>query len=117
MKRLLIGTGLVVAVATAAMATPDEDITARQATMKAIGAAAKAGDFAAMNAAAIEAKAAFMVDTTGQGTVKTTALDTIWTDADAFNAIMDSLVEKSAAADKAVFGTCKACHADYRMKN
>lgn len=117
MKRMITTVAVLGTLATAAFAGPDEDIMARQSAMKAVGAAAKAGDFAAMNEAAIAAKAAFMVDTTGQGTVPTEALPAIWENADAFNAIMDTLVTKSAAADKSLFGTCKACHADYRAKN
>jgi len=109
MKRIIMSVAVVGTVATAAFAGPNEDIMARQAAMKAVGAAAKAGDFAAMNEAAVAAKAAFMVDTTGQGTAVT--------EARGFGAIMDEFVAKSAAGDKAVFGTCKACHADYRAKN
>lgn len=117
MKRIIMSVAVVGTVATAAFAGPNEDIMARQAAMKAVGAAAKAGDFAAMNEAAVAAKAAFMVDTTGQGTAVTEARPQIWTDAAGFGAIMDEFVAKSAAGDKAVFGTCKACHADYRAKN
>lgn len=117
MKRILTAATLVGALATAALAAPDDDIMARQAAMKAIGAAAKAGDFEAMNKAALEAQAAFKADTTGQGTLPTESSPAIWTNMAGFDAIMNELVTKSAAADKSVFGTCKACHADYRIKN
>ena len=94
----------------------DATILERQAAMKAVGAAAKAGDFAAMNKAALLAQAAFQIDTT-DGFAPTEARPEIWANMDAFNALMNDLVTKSAAADKSVFGSCKACHADYRIKN
>jgi cytochrome c556 len=117
MKKILAMTAIIGAISTTAMAAPDDDILARQAAMKAVGAAAKAGDFAAMNKAAMQAQELFKVDTSGQGTVPTEARPEIWTDMAAFDAIMNDLVTKSAAADKSVFGSCKACHADYRIKN
>ena len=97
--------------------TGDAAIQARQAAMKAIGAAAKAGDFAAMNEAAVEAQVAFIDDTTADGTQKTEASPAIWSDKEGFDTIMLQLIELSAAGDKAVFGTCKSCHGDYRVKN
>lgn len=98
-----------------ALAAADDDIKARQAAMKAVGAAAKAGDFAAMNEAAIAAKAAFAANTAGQGSVETKALDSIWGDGAAgFNTLMDQLISASGAGDKGAFATCKGCHKDYR---
>lgn len=117
MKRFIIGAALIGAMATVAVAKGDESILARQAAMKAVGVAAKAGDFAAMNKAALIAQEAFKVDTTADGFAPTEARPEIWANNDAFNAIMNDLLTKSAAADKEVFGSCKACHADYRLKN
>jgi cytochrome c556 len=117
MKRLIIGAALIGAMATVAVAKGDESILARQAAMKAVGAAAKAGDFAAMNEAALVAQEAFKVDTSDDGFAPTEARPEIWANMDAFGALMNDLVTKSAAADKSVFGSCKACHADYRAKN
>lgn len=114
MKKVIIGAITCALMATFVSAAPDDDIKARQAAMKAVGAAAKAGDFAAMNEAALVAKAAFMIDTTGQGSVATKSAANIWTDMDGFNVIMDEMISKSATADKSVFGTCKACHSAYR---
>ena len=94
--------------------TGDAAIEARQAAMKAVGAAAKAGDFAAMNEAALAAQVAFQADTTADGTLETKASPAIWEDADGFSAVMTQLIDLSAAGDSAVFGTCKACHKDYR---
>ena len=94
--------------------TGDDAIKARQAAMKAVGAAAKAGDFAAMNEAALVAQTAFTDNTSVTGTLETKASPAIWDDADGFNAIMMQLIDLSAAGDKSVFGTCKACHSDYR---
>lgn len=91
-------------------------IKARQEAMRAIGAGAKAGDFTAINEAALAAKAAFAVDTTGNAMLNEAA-PAIWEDAEKFNGIMDQLIELSAASDKALFGTCKSCHADFRIKN
>lgn len=116
MKQIIIGAALVCATATTTFADADATIMARQAAMKDIGAAAKAGDFAAMNKAALVAKEAFQIDTT-DGFAPTEARPEIWANMDAFNALMDELITKSAAADKSVFGSCKACHADYRVKN
>ena len=113
MKRFIIGAALIGAMATVAVAKGDESILARQAAMKAVGVAAKAGDFAAMNKAALIAQEAFKVDTTADGFAPTEARPEIWANNDAFN----DLLTKSAAADKEVFGSCKACHADYRLKN
>ena len=92
----------------------DGAIEARQAAMKLVGKSAKAGDFAALNEAAIAAKAAFAADTTQDGSLPTKATANIWSDPDGFNALMDEMIDKSAAGDRAVFGTCKACHSDYR---
>ena len=97
--------------------TGDAAIEARQAAMKAIGAAAKAGDFPAMAEAAVEAQTAFLDDTTADGTVKTEASPTIWTDKENFDAVLGQLIELAQAGDKEVFGTCKSCHGDYRVKN
>lgn len=116
MRNLMIGAAMICATATTAFADADATIMERQAAMKAVGAAAKAQDFAAMNKAAMIAQEAFKIDTR-DGFAPTEANPTIWDNMDAFNAIMDDLVAKSAAADKSVFGTCKACHADYRIKN
>jgi cytochrome c556 len=116
MKNLMIGAAMICATATTAFADADATIMARQAAMKAVGAAAKAGDFAAMNKAALVAQEAFQTDTT-DGFVPTEARPEIWVNLDAFNVLMDQLVAKSAAADKSVFESCKACHADYRIKN
>jgi cytochrome c556 len=115
MKTLL--TTFVVFGLTSGMALADADtaIKERQAAMKAVGQAAKAGDMAGVSKAATEAKAAFLMPTAGKGTMETKALDKIWGDgADGFNALMDELIKASAAGDKAAFGTCKACHKDYR---
>ncbi|MEM7240551.1 MAG: hypothetical protein AAF429_00040 [Pseudomonadota bacterium] len=94
--------------------TGDAAIEARQTAMKAVGAAAKAGDFPALNEAALASQIAFQADTTADGTLKTKASPAIWEDAAGFNAIMTQLIELSTAGDRAAFGTCKACHSDYR---
>lgn len=115
MKKL-IGAAVIAAISgSVVFAATADDIKARQSAMKTVGKAAKAGDFAAMNEGAIAAKAAFAVDTTGSGG-DTEASDKIWSDAAGFGKIMDELVTLSAAGDKAVFGTCKACHKGYRVK-
>lgn len=117
MKKLIAGGLIAMTAATAAFAMANDAITARQAAMKAVGAAAKAQDFAAMHQAALAAQAAFMEDTSGSGTIPTEAADAIWTDKASFDAIMGDLVTKAAAGDRAVFDSCKACHKDYRIKN
>lgn len=116
MRKFIAATVIACATSTGAFADADATILERQAAMKAVGAAAKAGDFAAMNKAALLAQAAFQIDTT-DGFAPTEARPEIWANMDAFNALMNDLVTKSAAADKSVFGSCKACHADYRIKN
>jgi cytochrome c556 len=116
MRKLMTAAVIACATTTGAFADADATIMERQTAMKAVGAAAKAGDFAAMNKAAMMAQAAFQIDTR-DGFAPTEARPEIWDNLDAFNAIMDDLVAKSAAADKSVFGSCKACHADYRIKN
>lgn len=92
----------------------DAAVEARQAAMKAVGQAAKAGDFVAMNEAAIAAQAAFLPDTTGNATLPTKAAENIWSDPEGFAKVMSEMVDLSAAGDKSVFGTCKACHSAYR---
>lgn len=116
MKKFITAAIVACATTTGAFADDDATIMERQAAMKAVGAAAKVGDFAAMNVAALSAQAAFQVDTT-DGFAPTEARPEIWENMDAFNALMNDLVAKSAAADKSVFESCKACHADYRVKN
>ena len=117
MKKLIAGGLIAVTAAGAAFAMANDAITARQAAMKAIGAAAKAQDFAAMNVAALAAQEAFMEDTRASGSLPTEAADAIWDDKAGFDAIMADLVTKSAAGDGSVFDSCKACHKDYRVKN
>lgn len=102
---------------TGAIADSNADIMARQAAMKAVGAGAKAKDFDAINKNAIIAKAAFMNDTSADGTAETTAIAAIWTDKAKFDGILDQLITASAAGDAgATFATCKACHSEYRIK-
>ena len=117
MKKLIASVAMIGAMTTGAFADVDANILARQAAMKNVGAAAKLGDFAAINKAALVAKEAFMVDTTADSSLPTAARPEIWANKDAFDVLMDTLISKSAAADKSVFGSCKACHADYRLKN
>jgi len=62
----------------------------------------------------MSAQVAFQANTTADGTLTTKAIPAIWDDADGFNAIMTQLIDLSAAEDQAAFGTCKACHKDYR---
>ena len=115
MKKFMLGATIAAtAAATMAFADADSAIGARQTAMKAVGAAAKAQDFAAMNQAALAAQAAFNENTAGAGTLKTTAADNIWSDKAGFDAIMAQLISLSAAGDPAVFGTCKSCHKSYR---
>lgn len=118
MNYKLLGLTAAVAIGGIALAdghpTGDAAIEARQAAMKAVGAAAKARDFAALNEAALSAQVAFQANTTADGTLTTKAIPAIWDDADGFNAIMTQLIDLSAAEDQAAFGTCKACHKDYR---
>lgn len=118
MKKIILGAMLVCCTATVSFADANADIMARQAIMKAIGAAAKAGDFEAIAKAADPAISipAFAINTSGQGDVKTTASDAIWTDFEKFEGLMGELFAKASAGDKAAFGTCKACHTDYRSK-
>ncbi|PIB23065.1 hypothetical protein BFP76_08530 [Amylibacter kogurei] len=116
MKKLIMGLA-VAAFSTAAFADADDSIKARQAAMKAVGAAAKAGDFAAINKAALEAQVAFAENTDGMGSVETEALPAVWADSDQFNSIMENLITASAAGDKdATFGACKECHTSFRVK-
>lgn len=118
MKKILLGSILASVIGVAAVADAAMDaIDARQAAMKAIGGAAKAGDFAKMNEAALAAKEAFMLDTSALVEAKTGASPAIWQSKEGFDAIMDDLITFSAAESKEVFGTCKACHKDYRVKN
>ena len=117
MKKILFGGACVLASASIVWAAGNDDILARQTAMKAVGAAAKAGDFEAMNKAAMAAQAAFKVDTRGAGDAKTEASDAIWANPAGFDDQMGKLIALSEAGDKSVFGTCKACHADYRVKN
>ncbi|MEM0976313.1 MAG: hypothetical protein AAGJ34_02140 [Pseudomonadota bacterium] len=97
------------------MANPDDDIMARQALMKQVGAAAKARDLVALADAGEKALAAFRVDTTGQGTVETKAAANIWTDWAGFEALLNTMVTAARAGDgDAAFGTCRTCHTTYR---
>ena len=118
MKLKMTVAGLVIALGGIAIAdnhpTGDAAIQARQAAMKGVGAAAKAGDFPAMVEAAQTAQVAFTDDTTADGTLETKAAANIWTDKEGFDAIMGQMIELAGAGDQAVFGTCKACHSDYR---
>lgn len=119
MKKIVTGLVMTSFVAGAAFADANADIQARQAIMKSIAAAAKAGDMDAL-AKAADAEVtvpAFMINTAGQGDVKTTALDKIWDDFDAFKVGLVEMSDAAAAGDKdAVFATCKACHGEYRAK-
>lgn len=118
MKKLVIGTLVLGLIGASAFADAAMDaIDARQAAMKAVGGAAKAGDFAKMNEAAIAAKEAFMLDTSALVEAKTEASPAIWENKEGFDAIMDNLIAFSAAESKEAFGTCKACHKEYRVKN
>jgi len=104
-----------VAVGTMALASADDDIMARQALMKQVGAAAKARDLPAMADAAEQALVAFQADTSGQGSVETKAANNIWTDFGGFEAIMNDLITSARAGDgDAAFATCKTCHSQYR---
>lgn len=103
------------ALATAAFAGPDDDIMARQALMKQVGASGKVGDLAALADAAEQALVAFKIDTTGQGSVDTKAKDNIWTDMAGFEALMNDMITAARAGDNgATFAQCKACHSTYR---
>lgn len=117
MKKIILGAIAAAAMTSMVSADGHSSIEARQAAMKAVGAAAKAKDFAAMNTAALAAQAAFKEDTSGISGVKTEASPAIWTNSAKFDEIMGQLVSLSAAGSQDVFGTCKACHADYRIKN
>lgn len=146
MKRTaLIAAALVLASTGTQAADPDAAIKYRQNLMKvvggsvtAIGAALKgeagqASDLAALTqilASVTDPKItgpAFNVNTAGQGSVKHTSKDNIWTDWDKFAGIAVKLNEnaKAAAAKgadvtfadmKPVFAQCKACHDDFREK-
>ena len=99
----------------AAFANADDDIMARQALMKQVGAAAKARDLGALAEAGSQALVAFKVDTTGQGSVSTKAADNIWTDWAGFEAIMNDMITSAAAGNgDGAFATCKSCHSKYR---
>lgn len=116
MKRTLLAILAVGVSASIGFAAGDDSIAARKAAMKAIGKAAKAQDFAAMNTAALAAQKAFKTDTTGNAAMGTEASDAIWSDSAGFDKSMNDLIALSAAGDKAAFGTCKACHKGYRVK-
>ncbi|MEO0344538.1 MAG: hypothetical protein AAF198_13980 [Pseudomonadota bacterium] len=106
---------LALTVGTAAFANADDDIMARQALMKQVGAAAKAGDLNALADAGAQALVAFRVDTTGQGSVETKAAANIWTDQAGFEALLNEMVTAARAGDRdATFATCKTCHSTYR---
>ena len=105
----------VIGFGTIVYASADDDIMARQALMKQVGAAAKARDLAALAVAGEQALVAFQADTTGQGSVETKAADAIWADWAGFEGIMTQMITAAKAGDAdTVFGTCKTCHTSYR---
>ncbi|MDX5362132.1 MAG: cytochrome c [Alphaproteobacteria bacterium] len=128
-----------------AEAEPDEAIKYRKAVMQAIGGHTKASaaiitgkagtaedlklHAPALYMSAMTALEAFRQNTHGQGAEKTTAAEAIWTDWAGFEGKMENLVvaarNLASAAEagnaggeqlKALGGTCKACHDDYRTK-
>jgi cytochrome c556 len=93
----------------------DDPIAARQAAMKAMGAALRSGDTATVATKAAELKLLFP-----EGSVSDTseASPKIWEEWDDFIAIFDKL-EADATAGAAVpdiGASCKACHDAYRVK-
>ena len=118
MKTLITATLIAATTTGAAFAGVNADILARQTIMKAIGAAAKAGDFGALAEASNPEITipAFTIDTTDRGDAVTEASNAIWTDFARFEGLLIQMNEKALAGDKSVFGTCKSCHADYRLK-
>ena len=105
----------VLGLATMVYASANDDIMARQALMKQVGAAAKARDLAALAMAGEQALVAFRADTSGQGSVETKAADVIWTDWEGFQGLMNQMISAAQAGDAdTAFGTCRTCHTTYR---
>lgn len=115
-KLLLAATiGLSLTAISAPIVAQDDPIAARQAAMKAMGGALKAGDTATVAAKAAELKLLFPE---GSMSEKSEASPKIWEEWDDFIAIFDKL-EADATAGAAVpvlGGSCKACHDNYRVK-
>ena len=118
MNKIITAALIATTISGAVFAGTNDDIIARQKIMKGIGAAAKAGDFAALTEASDPEITipAFSINTTDRGDALTEASDAIWTDFAKFEGLLLELNAKAAAGDQSVFGTCKACHADYRLK-
>jgi cytochrome c556 len=140
MKKIIVAAALLALGATAAFAGPIED---RQASMKAIAAAAKDASTAAKatpyDAATVKAKLQVIADaadkfptlfpkgTEAGGATKTGAGPAIWTDAAGFKAAAAKLstdakaagaaasADAFTAAFKTVQADCGACHKTYRV--
>jgi cytochrome c556 len=145
MMRTLFAAVLAVCIAGPALADADASIKYRKNSMKAVGSQmgsivailkgevdnkdALATHAALMGAATkmMITKPAFMPNTDGQGTEKTTAIGAVWTDWAKFEAGLMALEKAGQAmADaganasmdqvKALGATCKGCHDNFREK-
>ena len=106
--------GLSLALGGNAIVAQDDPIAQRQAAMKAMGAALKAGDVAAVVPLAVELK---MLFPEGSTSATSRADPKIWLEWDNFVGILDKL-EADATAGAAIpvlGGSCKSCHDDYRL--
>jgi len=145
MMRALIAAALAVCIAGPALADADAAIKYRKNAMKAIGSQMGSivailkgevdnkdalGEHASLMGAATSTaitKPAFMPNTDGEGSEKTTATGKIWSDWAKFEAGLEDLAEagqamamagSNASFDevKALGEACKACHDDFRQK-
>lgn len=145
MMRTLAAAALAACIAGPALADADAAIKYRVNAMKAIGSQmgsivailkgevdnkAALGEHAALMGAATSTaitKPAFMTNTDGEGSTKTTATGKVWSDWSTFEAglmEMEKAGQAMAAAGadatfdevKALGKTCKGCHDNFRMK-
>jgi len=110
---LAVVAGLSLAFAGSAIVADEDPIAVRQAAMKDMGAALKAGDVAAVAPLAAQLKLLFPE---GSMSDKSAATPKIWEDMDGFLALFDKL-EADATAGAAIpvlGGSCKSCHDTYR---
>ncbi|MGJ8528366.1 c-type cytochrome [Maritalea sp.] len=107
--------GLSLAFGGSAIVADEDPIAQRQAAMKAMGAALKAGDAAAVAPLAAKLK---MLFPEGSMSATSEASPKIWEEWDMFVGILDKL-EADATAGAAIpvlGGSCKSCHDQYRVK-